>query len=199
MSFADKVKTQSRETLLQAIRGALATSPDTTLGTVLADLESDAAYKDAFLSVTAAELSQWFSVSAEKPKRARAESTDKPVENWEASKAGHIAKVLEFLTARGLGEGDHARGFSPADLRKELGGTEVQMREVLKALEEQGAVGFAGDTKGKRYVIAALLPQAVSAHEAAKAAKAKADAEKAARAAQAKAEGKTPRGGKAKA
>jgi DNA-binding MarR family transcriptional regulator len=198
MSFVDSIKKQTRDTMLHAIREGLVANPSVTLGTVLTELEGDASYKDALLSVTAAEFSQWFAAPATKAPKAPKESTDRPIENWETAKEGHIATTLEFLTTKGLGEGDHARGFSPADLRAQLGGTETQMREVLKALEERQAVGFTGDTKGKRYVVTAVLPQAQAAFEAWKAAKVKAEQERADRAAKAKAEGKAPKG-KAKA
>lgn len=184
LKFTDLVSQNTREAILSDLQKAVL-SPQAagmTLGEILADLESHPDKRETMLSLTPVELRTWFTTS-DKPARAKAESTDRPVADWnDAARTAHAAKVLAFLTEKGLGED---RGFTPAALRSTLDGSEVQMREVLKALEDGGKVVFTGKTKGKKYVVAGLRAQAESVLQTEQAEAAKAKAEKDARKAEA--------------
>lgn len=172
------------------------------LGSILDELsrENQEMYQD-FRSLTIAELvTMLVPPAADKPRKAKTETPDVPVANWgpEALTA-HAEKVLAFLAEKQLGEGTHARGFTPQELREALTGTETQMREVLAALTTAGKVHSTGKTKGLRYVVASLAGQADKAFAAFVADKAKAEAEKAERKAKAEVEGKPAKGAKGKA
>lgn len=199
--FTELVSKQSREAKLAELGAAInnEAAQGMTLGAILTELEADdPARRELLMSVTPVELRAWFTASSEKKPRASKESTDRPIQEWDAAKEGFTAKVLAFLTEKGVGEGDYARGFSPAQLRAEatLGGSEAQMREVLKSLEDAKKVVFTGDTKGKRYVVASLKAQAEKAHAAFVEAKKAKEAAAAAKKAEDEKAGKPAKGAK---
>lgn len=201
MSFARK---NLREQSLVEIRNGFAQAPHYALGNIIEDLRrtpEGAPMLEVLMSLTVTELRDLLTPpAADKPAKEKKVSTDVKIENWSdaAVKAAHAERVMAFLTAKGLGEGDFARGFTPVELRKEQSvlGSEDQLRETMQTLEAAGKVAFTGDTKGKRYVVASLRVEADKAFAAYKAAKAEAEAKKAAN----KEAGTAPKGGrKAKA
>ena len=198
VSFKQFVRQDARTEHIARLRTAFAAGGSYTLGTILADLTGDAML-DTLLSLQVAELRDLLTPqAADKPARAKKESTDVKIANWSdaAVKADHAARVMAFLVEGQLGKGEEfARGFTPAELRTAIGGVEDQMRETLQGLEAAGKVAVTGDTKGKKYVVVALKAKAEAAFKAHQEAKAKAEAEKEAR----KASGEQPKGRKPKA
>lgn len=199
-SFKSLFSQSARDEYINKLRGAFAAAPTFTLGTIISDLTGDA-LGDTLLSLTVAELRSVLTPpAADKPAKEKKVSTDVKIENWSdaAVKAAHAERVMAFLQAGQMGEGDFARGFTPVQLRAKCDGTEDQLRDTMKVLEESGKVAWTGKTKGKKYVVASLRAQAekVAAEEVAAAEKEK--AEKAAKAAAKAASGEAaPAKGKA--
>lgn len=182
MSFARK---NLREQSLVEIRNGFAQAPHYALGNIIEDLRrtpEGAPMLEVLMSLTVTELRDLLTPpTADKPAKEKKVSTDVKIENWSdaAVKAAHAERVLAFLQAGQMGEGDFARGFTPVQLRAKCDGTEDQLRDTMKVLEESGKVVWTGKTKGKKYVVAALRAQAekVAAEEVAAAEKEKAEKE----------------------
>jgi hypothetical protein len=82
------------------------------------------------------------------------------VDGWkeDSVREQYKASVMTLITKTGMGE---SRGITPIEIRRTLGvGSELQTRETLTELEEEGLVASTGKTKGKRFVPASMLSEA---------------------------------------
>lgn len=83
---------------------------------------------------------------------------------WEKPKDNNLSQqeyedcILSFLRVYGVGESK--RGFSPLEMLKEMGGTEVKLRAVLFKLKNDGKIYSTGTTKSLKYVAMEFKEQA---------------------------------------
>jgi len=169
-----------QQDLKEKVLAQLPAEADKTIGDALDYFEANdlEGFRTALRSITFGEVA---TAMTAKGKKSRSKPSIPSVENWkdETVVAEYRDAVLDLITKTGLGD---TRGLAPITIRKTLGrGSEGQAREVLKALEESGDIAFTGETRGKRYVPAALLAEAEVVHAAEVEAREKAKAEAAAR------------------
>ena len=159
-------------------------------GDFLDQVKDEPSYVAAFNSFTVQEfLDHAASLTATVPGKTPKVTVNVPaIENFkdQAVQDAWKAKVVEVLTAVGVGEG---RGISPQKIRVTIGsGNEAQGRDLMTEMETAGILHATSKARGKKYVLAQFAAQADAAWAKEQAeAKAEADAKAVAAADKAKA------------
>ena len=148
-------------------------------GDFLDQVKDEPSYVAAFNSFTVQEfLDHAASLTATVPGKTPKVTVNVPaIENFkdQAVQDAWKAKVVEVLTAVGVGEG---RGISPQKIRVTIGtGNEAQGRDLMTEMETAGTIHATSKARGKKYVLAQFAAQADAAWAKEQAdAKAEADA-----------------------
>ena len=148
-------------------------------GDFLDQVKDEPSYVAAFNSFTVQEfLEHAASLTATVPGKTPKVTVNVPaIENFkdQAVQDAWKAKVVEVLTAVGVGEG---RGISPQKIRVTIGsGNEAQGRDLMTEMETAGILHATSKARGKKYVLAQFAAQADAAWAKEQAeAKAEADA-----------------------
>ena len=161
------------------ILAAISTQPDRPLQEFVDELTESklTEYASCFMNLSPKQIAD--SLTA-KTKKVRSKVEVPSVEGFkDDTREAFKTEVRELVDSTGMGEGVGARGLRPMDIRKGLGrGSENQLREILKELESDKAVAFAGVTKSKKYVPFKMRKAAEQIYQAEKAARLKLQAEK---------------------